>query len=121
MHNNTHKLFYTSLQNSTFSLTLSKWFHFAFLDIDGVVGLGDSEGGFKAEVSEANVSRNISSVTDAEKALREAVSAEPLADTVGMEGIVKDNMLKTDSAASSDTGKGREQKEKPGGRLMKLS
>ncbi|XP_030836840.1 C-Jun-amino-terminal kinase-interacting protein 4 isoform X3 [Strongylocentrotus purpuratus] len=70
---------------------------------EGVVGVGDSEGSFKAEVSEANVSRNISSVTDAEKALREAVSAEPLADTVGMEGIVKDNILKTDSAASSDT------------------
>ncbi|XP_063970634.1 C-Jun-amino-terminal kinase-interacting protein 4-like [Lytechinus pictus] len=69
---------------------------------EGGVSLGDSEANFKAEVSEANV-RNISSVTDAEKALREAAAAEPLPDTVGMEGVVKDNILKTDSAASSDT------------------
>ena len=66
-------------------------------------GLDDSESSFKAEVSE--VSSNVTSSSDAEKALREAAAAEPLPDTLGMEGVIKDDALRTgDSAASSDTG-----------------
>ncbi|XP_071481197.1 C-Jun-amino-terminal kinase-interacting protein 4-like [Diadema antillarum] len=68
------------------------------------VSVEDGEATFKAEVSEANVSTNIESVTDAEKALADAAAADPLPDTVGMEGVIKENVLqKTDSNEGSDS------------------
>lgn len=58
---------------------------------------------FKAEVGEANVKHDITSVNEAERVLTTAATAAPLPDTVGMEGVVRESTLsKSDSGASSD-------------------
>ncbi|XP_071847837.1 C-Jun-amino-terminal kinase-interacting protein 4-like isoform X3 [Apostichopus japonicus] len=63
----------------------------------------DEPSDFKAEVGEANIKRDITSVNEAEAMLAKAATAQALPDTLGMEGIVKESTLsKSDSGASSD-------------------
>lgn len=74
---------------------------FVFLSLD----LNENSD-FKAEVGEANVKHDITSVNEAERVLTTAATAAPLPDTVGMEGVVRESTLsKSDSGASSDAGK----------------
>lgn len=76
----------------------------------------DEPSDFKAEVGEANIKRDITSVNEAEAMLAKAATAQALPDTLGMEGIVKESTLsKSDSGASSDAGKASRGEVKKGG------
>ncbi|XP_038055618.1 C-Jun-amino-terminal kinase-interacting protein 4-like isoform X3 [Patiria miniata] len=65
---------------------------------DGTHGEEGTE--FKAEVSDAKFS-NISSVEDAEQSITKAATTAPSADTVGMEGLVRDEHFGRGNSTSS--------------------
>ena len=60
---------------------------------------------FKAEVGDTNFS-NIASVKDVEQSITTAATTAPLQDTVGMEGLVREQHFgRNGSTSSTDTGK----------------